>query len=90
MCDYTFFPHLHGIKYIDSFPHVYSTQYIDSYGENGDFFEKLQNLHFSNFLGVFKLNQELQSSMKILNIPKKPFEKSVQNMSIHLKLLTFA
>ena len=51
MCDNTFIPHLHSTKYIDSFPHVYSTQYIDSFGENGDFFEKLQNIHFSHLFG---------------------------------------
>ena len=58
------------------------------------YFLNLHNLHFSNlfwdlsndlFVEIFK--PEGAVFHKDYNIPKKPFEKSVRNISIHLKLL---
>ena len=60
----------------------------------GTFLERCKIYIFLTFFGAFKLvfllkffNQEVQFSIKFKNIPKKPFEKSLRNISIHLKLL---
>ena len=61
----------------------------------GTFLKSCKIYIFLFFFGTFKLvflqkffNQEGQISIKIKNIPKNPFEKSLRNISIHLKLLT--
>ena len=71
------------------------TQSIDSFGKNGDIFSICTIYIFQTFFGTFPMtflqkfsNQKVQFSIKINNIPKKPFEKSVRNISIHLKLLS--
>ena len=70
------------------------TQSIDSFGKNGDIFSICTIYIFQTFFGTFPMtflqkfsNQKVQFSIEINNIPKKLFEKSVRNMSIHLKLL---
>ena len=65
-----------------------STKYIDSFGENGDFWFKMQNLHFSDlfldlYTGLFVEIFVLWArgySMKIENVKKEPFDKSVRNV----------
>ena len=73
---------------------LWCTQSIDSFGKNGDIFSICTIYIFQTFFGTFPMtflqkfsNQKVQFSIKINNIPKKPFEKSVRNISIHLKLL---
>ena len=73
---------------------LWRTQSIDSFGKNGDIFSICTIYIFQTFFGTFPMtflwkfsNQRVQFSIKINNIPKKPFEKSVRNLSIHLKLL---
>ena len=73
---------------------LWCTQSIDSFGKNGDIFSICTIYIFQTFFGTFPMtflqkfsNQKVQFSIKINNIPKKPFEKSVRNLSIHLKLL---
>ena len=73
---------------------LWRTQSIDSFGKNGDIFSICTIYIFQTFFGTFPMtflqkfsNQKVQFSIKINNIPKKPFEKSVRNISIHLKLL---
>ena len=70
------------------------TQSIDSFGKNGDIFSICTIYIFQTFFGTFPMtflqkfsNQKVQFSIEINNIPKKLFEKSVRNLSIHLKLL---
>ena len=76
------------------FAALWHTQSIDSFGKNGDIFSICTIYIFQTFFGTFPMtfllkfsNQKVQFSIKIKNIPKKPFEKSVRNISIHLKLL---
>ena len=73
------------------------TQSIDSFGKNGDIFSICTIYIFQTFFGTFPMtflqkfsNQKVQFSIEINNIPKKLFEKSVRNLSIHLKLLHYA
>ena len=75
---------------------LWRTQSIDSFGKNGDIFSICTIYIFQTFFGTFPMtflqkfsNQKVQFSIKINNIPKKPFEKSVRNISIHLKLLKY-
>ena len=75
---------------------LWRTQSIDSFGKNGDIFSICTIYIFQTFFGTFPMtflqkfsNQKVQFSIKINNIPKKPFEKSVRNISIHLKLLNW-
>ena len=70
---------------------LWCTQSIDSFGKNGDIFSICTIYIFQTFFGTFPMtflqkfsNQKVQFSIKINNIPKKPFEKSVRNISIHL------
>ena len=71
---------------------LWRTKSIDSFGKNGDIFSICTIYIFQTFFGTFPMtflqkfsNQQVQFSIKINNIPKKPFEKSVRNISIHLE-----
>ena len=75
---------------------LWCTQSIDSFGKNGDIFSICTIYIFQTFFGTFPMtflqkfsNQKVQFSIKINNIPKKPFEKSVRNILIHLISLSF-